>query len=119
MFQMSDTAALRYARPAFRSVSARPIASWTCGLSQSRVVRPRGAAATPDAIHDAEFLFAFVLAGGATLRCNGAHRLAPGDAYVIPAGMPFALDECSGDLALLEVTLPATVTTRAGPDGRG
>jgi mannose-6-phosphate isomerase-like protein (cupin superfamily) len=78
----------------------------TRGLAGARVVRPRDATGTPIGAHDAELFFMFMLDGAATLRCDGRHRLAPGDAVTIPAGMPHALEECSGDLALLEVTLP-------------
>jgi quercetin dioxygenase-like cupin family protein len=48
-----------------------------------------------------------VLDGAATLACQGVHRLSPGDAVTIPAGMPSALGACADDLSLLEVTLPA------------
>jgi mannose-6-phosphate isomerase-like protein (cupin superfamily) len=83
----------------------------TFGLAGARVVYPRGATRTAICAHDAELLFMFVLDGGATLRCAGRNRLAPGDAFAIPAGMAHAIEECSGDLALLEVTLPAVVRT--------
>jgi mannose-6-phosphate isomerase-like protein (cupin superfamily) len=56
--------------------------------------------------HDGEFLFLFVLDGAALLDCEGRHRLAPGDAVTIPAGLDHALEDCTADLALLEVTLP-------------
>ena len=51
----------------------------------------------------------FVLDGGLTLLCEAldAQRLAAGDSFVIPAGLPHALAECSEDVELLEVTLPA------------
>jgi quercetin dioxygenase-like cupin family protein len=81
----------------------------TGGLAGARVVRPRDALETPLGTHDAEFAFMFVLDGAATLRCDGVHRLAPGDAFAIPAGMPHALEACSRDLALLDVTLPAAI----------
>jgi mannose-6-phosphate isomerase-like protein (cupin superfamily) len=64
--------------------------------------------------HDAEFLFTFVLAGAATLTCegHGTHRLGPSHAFVVPPGLPHALSEISPDLALLEVALPAGFATR-------
>ena len=79
----------------------------TRGLAGARVVRSKGAAETPRATHDREFEFFFLLDGAATLACEGTHKLAPGDAVTIPAGLPWALRECSDELALLEVTLPA------------
>jgi quercetin dioxygenase-like cupin family protein len=79
----------------------------TRGLAGVRVVRPKGAAETPREIHDRELQFFFVLDGGATLACQGMHRLAAGDAVTIPAGLPYALSDCADDLSLLEVTLPA------------
>ncbi len=83
------------------------IADATGGFAGARVVAPRGATRTPIGSHDGEFFFLFVLDGAATLHCEGSHRLAPGDACAIPARMAHALEECSDDLALLEVTLPA------------
>jgi mannose-6-phosphate isomerase-like protein (cupin superfamily) len=79
----------------------------TRGLASVRVVRPKGAAETPREIHDREFQFFFVLEGTASLTCEGAHRLGPGDAVTIPAGLPYALGDCADDLTLLEVRLPA------------
>jgi len=79
----------------------------TRGLAGARMVRPKGAAETPREIHDRELQFFFVLDGTATLACQGVHRLSPGDAVTIPAGMPSALSACADDLSLLEVTLPA------------
>jgi mannose-6-phosphate isomerase-like protein (cupin superfamily) len=83
------------------------IGAATAGLAGARVIYPRGATRTPLGRHDGELLFLFVLDGGATLACTGRHRLAPGDAVAIPAGMAYALEDCAADLALLEVTLPA------------
>jgi mannose-6-phosphate isomerase-like protein (cupin superfamily) len=85
------------------------IGAATSGLAAARVVYPRGATRTPPLHHDGELLFHFVLDGTATLEAEGRHRLAPGDAATIPAGMAYALADCSDDLALLEVTLPAGV----------
>jgi len=70
-------------------------------------VRPKGAADTPCETHARELQFFFVLDGGVTLDCQGTHRLSPGDAVTIPAGLPYALCECADALSLLEVTLPA------------
>jgi len=83
------------------------MAEATRGLAGVRVVRSKGAAETPRETHDREFQFFFVLEGTASLTCEGAHRLAPGDAVTIPAGSPYALGDCADDLTLLEVRLPA------------
>jgi hypothetical protein len=50
-------------------------------------------------------LFAFVLRGSITLRCQGSHRLATGDAAVVPAATAFSLTDPSGDPQLLEVAI--------------
>jgi mannose-6-phosphate isomerase-like protein (cupin superfamily) len=83
------------------------MAEATSGLAGARVVRPKGASGTPLGTHEGELLFLFVLDGTASLTCEGTHRLAPGDAVTIPAGLPHALADCTDDLSLLEVTLPA------------
>jgi mannose-6-phosphate isomerase-like protein (cupin superfamily) len=63
--------------------------------------------------HEAELLFAIVLSGRVDLLVQGreAAALAPGDAFVVPAGRPFALAGPSADLELLEMALPARFTT--------
>ncbi len=75
-----------------------------------RVGEPAGTAMR----HDGEFLFLFVLAGAAVLNAatHGSQRLAVGDAVTIPAGLAHALVECSADLELLEVSLPAELGAR-------
>ena len=64
--------------------------------------------------HDSDILFTFVMAGMMTLEAEGrdAHRLEPGDAFVIPPGQPTRYAEPSDDLELLEVSLPGTFATR-------
>ncbi len=95
------------------------IAAATGGLAGARVARCAGggAAAAEMLRHDAEFLFSFVLAGGAELaRAGGvSHALAPGDCFVVPAGAPHALRPAAGGLELLEVSLPAAFTTTRHP----
>ena len=78
-------------------------------LARARVARRFGAAAPQPARHEGELLFMFVLAGGLTLRCDGkrAERLTAGDSFVVPAGLWHELDQCSEDIELLEVCLPA------------
>ena len=79
----------------------------TGGLADVRTIRPAGARAFTATPHDGEFFFGFVLEGSATLDSQGAHRLGPTDAFVIPAGQAWGLSAASDDLQLLEVMLPA------------
>ena len=79
----------------------------TDGVASVAVVRPSGPLPAKPVVHDAEFLFRFVLEGGITLHCDGLHELTAGDAFVIPAGSPYMLDEPSDGLQMLEVSLPA------------
>ena len=93
------------------------IAAATGGLAGAQVVKWRGRASgrsgadQPLSAHDAELLFTFVLEGGATLDCGGRERVSAGDSFVMPAGRMHALRECSSDLELLEVALPAGFTS--------
>ena len=63
--------------------------------------------------HDADILFTFVLEGCMTLRAQGreAEALNAGDAFVLPPGTRAAYAQCSGDLELLEVSLPGAFET--------
>jgi len=81
----------------------------TRGLARARVARRLGVAAPQPAGHEGELLFVFVLVGELTLRCDGkrAERLGAGDCFVIPAGLWHELDQCSEDIELLELCLPA------------
>ena len=67
--------------------------------------------------HTSDILFGFVLSGSTTLHGEGqgAHALTEGDAYVIPPHLKTALTDCSEDLQLLEVSLPADFETRVHP----
>jgi len=90
----------------------------TGGLAEARV--HRRAARDPMVRvhrHNAELMFAFVLAGSLTLRCDGAgaQALKPGDSLVLPAGLRYALASSSSDLQLLEVTCPAKIEIAADP----
>ena len=84
----------------------------TSGLAEVHVLRPRATEPPTAWSHDGELLFHFVLSGGATLRCEGRddERLTEGDARVVPAGLEHMWAECSGELELLEVALPASVS---------
>ncbi len=83
------------------------------GLAQAVVVRrePRPVGADVGELafdpHRAELLFSFVAAGRATLHVPDREpaALAPGDAFVVPAGLPHALRAASADFELLRVSL--------------
>lgn len=84
------------------------IAAATKGVSGAWVLRAGDAASSrrsPQA-HDARILFTYVLRGEATLRREGhpGERLGEGDAFVIPPGLPYVVDDCSSGLELLQVT---------------
>ena len=79
----------------------------TDGLADARVIRPAQARGFRAPAHSGEFYFGFLLEGSVVLDMNGRHRLAPADAFVIPADAAWGLSEASDDLALLEVILPA------------
>ena len=92
------------------------IAAATSGRAGAHVARVRAGAAVPATArsgHDAELLFTFVLAGAVTVERAGAEpraqRLRAGDAFTVPAHLPFRVAECTGDLELLEIALPAAV----------
>jgi quercetin dioxygenase-like cupin family protein len=58
-------------------------------------------------------MFTFVMEGAMTLHGEGqgAHELTAGDAYVIPPHLKTSHTDCSEDLELLEVSLPAEFET--------
>ena len=100
------------------------IGTATEGLAGARVVRPGvpaargtavagpaadGSAAPELASHNGELQFWYILAGAATLSIEGRtdEPLSKGVAVAVPPGMSHRLTGPSGDLELLEVTLPA------------
>lgn len=89
------------------------IASATDGLAGVRVARPSGEVQPEVVSHSGKFLFIFVLAGKTTLLSDehGAQQMAAGDSCVVPSGTHHALTDCSDDLEMLEVTLPASLET--------
>ena len=91
------------------------IGAATKGLASVRVARLSGKPSSELVRHDAEFLFTFVLEGGMTLRRSEGDddRLGAGDAFVVPASMSTAFADCTEDLELLEVALPAGFATSA------
>jgi quercetin dioxygenase-like cupin family protein len=90
------------------------IGAATAGMASVQVAGPVGSSHGQVTSHTADILFTFVLAGSLTLSADGqgAHALTEGDAYVIPPHLKTALTDCSGDLQLLEVALPAAFETR-------
>jgi len=83
----------------------------TQGLASVMVARPTGPA--PWTTHDGDILFTFVIAGEMTLEGKGKspYRLSPGDAFVIPPGLPTRYGHATPDLELLEVSLPGRFAT--------
>ena len=92
----------------------------TAGVAAVRVVRAIAPVQEQVTSHDSDILFTFVMAGSLTLRGDGqgAHTLSAGDAYVIPPHLMTTLTDCSEDLELLEVSLPADVETLFHPTER-
>jgi quercetin dioxygenase-like cupin family protein len=76
----------------------------TNGLADARMVRPAGHERIAFPAHDGELAFGFVVDGLARLHFSGAHTLGPGDAFVIPPGEPWDIDELSPDFRLLHMT---------------
>ena len=89
------------------------IADATNGLAGVRVARVSGTPTAKLVRHDVEFLFMFVLEGTLTLESEGHedHDLEARDSVVLPAGMSYAFADCSTNLELLEVALPASFET--------
>ena len=99
----------------------------TGGLAGARVVRPAGDPSTDQLAHDTEFQFLFVLGGTTTLdnddtrddssrhgddRHRTSCRSGTATRCRSPVAVRWALLDCSPDLELLDVTLPAHVTPR-------
>jgi quercetin dioxygenase-like cupin family protein len=84
----------------------------TKGVASVMVARPKGQPA-PWTRHDADILFSFVMSGEMTLEGEGKdpYHLSRGDAFVIPPGLATRYAGPSGDLELLEVSLPGQFTT--------
>jgi mannose-6-phosphate isomerase-like protein (cupin superfamily) len=89
------------------------IADATDGLATVRVARVSGSPSGSRIHHDAEFLFWFVLEGSLTLKADGREpeHLGARDSVVLPAGLSYALADCSPELEFLEVALPAAFET--------
>ena len=89
------------------------IAAATGGIATVRIARPRGTLSRKRYRHDADFLFTFVLSGSLSLDVDGrgAHAVTAGTSFVLPPGNPYAFNDCSSDLELLEAALPAAFET--------
>jgi quercetin dioxygenase-like cupin family protein len=80
----------------------------TGGLAGVRVVRPAHEGQAAARMHDTEFCFFFVLAGSMEISANEQRwHLAADDSIAIPGKLTYTFAQCSADLELLEVTLPA------------
>ena len=89
------------------------IGAATDGIASVKVVRPAGATETPWNSLDSDIYFCFVLEGSLTLTSKGheSRDLQLGDAFVIPPDLNTQLTNCSPDMELLEVSLPAEFVT--------
>lgn len=89
------------------------IGAATGGVASVQVARAVGSTYGQVTSHTSDILFTFVLSGSATLTAEGqgTHALSEGDAFVIPPGLETAMADCSPELELLEVSLPATFET--------
>jgi mannose-6-phosphate isomerase-like protein (cupin superfamily) len=85
------------------------IAAGSSGALDVRTVRAvADGASTSPSRHDGDLLLWFVVAGSATLRVDDRPDVVLGrdDAVAVSAGIDHALVGCSGDLELVEVTVP-------------
>jgi quercetin dioxygenase-like cupin family protein len=89
------------------------IGAATRGVASVKVARVSGPAETRPNSHDSDIYFAFVLEGSMKLGAEGheLRSLTAGDAFVVPPGLSTTFSQCSPDLELLEVTLPAEFAT--------
>ena len=89
------------------------IGAATAGLASVQVARVKSEVPVQVTSHNSDILFTFVMEGTVTLQGEGqgAHGLTAGDAFVIPPHVKTSLTDCSEDLELLEVSLPATFDT--------
>lgn len=87
------------------------IAEATGGLARARVVRRIESSGTEagTAVRNEALAFTFVLRGRLNLVADGRTepKLTGEDAFVIPKGMKRGFENCSDDLELLEISLPA------------
>ena len=93
------------------------IASATDGLAGVRVAHPVGQLQPEFVSHDADLLFMFLLNGSAELNCDQmeSELLTAGDSFIIPGALKHSLSECSENMEVLEVALPAMFNTNHHP----
>jgi quercetin dioxygenase-like cupin family protein len=93
------------------------IASATDGLAGVRVAHPVGQLQPEFVSHDADLLFMFLLNGSAELNCDqmDSELLTAGDSFIIPGALKHSLSECSENMEVLEVALPAMFNTNHHP----
>jgi quercetin dioxygenase-like cupin family protein len=118
-FCRSEAAHARWQPWRLRGFDARDtgIGAATAGVASVHVVRAAGPVDGQVSRHSSDILFTFVLTGSLTLRAEGqdARALSAGDAYVIPPSLDTSLTDCSADLQLLEVSLPAAAPLLSEP----
>ena len=114
--QLRDAEWRRWRIPGFEARDTG-IAAATQGVASVQVARPIGSNGGAT-MHTCDILFTFVLSGSMRLTAvgHGAHALTEGDAYVVPPELPTSLTDCSSDLQLLEVALPAAFETTVVSD---
>ena len=90
------------------------IGAATGGVAGVQVARRIPGVEVPATAHDTDILFGFVRAGSMTLEVDGhpSQRLTAGDAFVLPPHLAVGIPETSNDLEILELALPAEITTR-------
>ncbi|MEM9432777.1 MAG: cupin domain-containing protein [Pseudomonadota bacterium] len=110
--KQSEATWLPFRIPGFQSRDTT-ISEHTGAVAGVHVIRREAGEITPSS-HDADILFTFVMEGEMTLEAEGqaAQKLQPGDAFVIPPGMPTCYAAPSENLELLEVSLPGVFETR-------
>jgi quercetin dioxygenase-like cupin family protein len=106
-FVRHELARARWDRASSFLVSDLGTGAATNGLAVARVLRCIDGVAAERRTHDGELLFSFVLQGSARLACDGhsAERIGSGDAFVVPAGTAFALEDRSSDLEVFELVV--------------
>ena len=90
------------------------IGAATGGVAGVQVARRVPGVEVPATRHHTDILFGFVRAGSLTLSLEGHpdHALTAGDAFVLPPHLAVGIPETSNDLEILELALPAEITTR-------
>jgi mannose-6-phosphate isomerase-like protein (cupin superfamily) len=81
----------------------------TGGLAGVRMLKAMGASPAYRTAHEAEALFTYVVAG--SVRINRQLMVA-GDAFTLPPNEEYTIGDISGDVSLLEVSLPGVFNTR-------